>query len=111
MDYELCRDIYATSGMGALLAALASVAPKDRTEATLAAAQAVGDVISQGTIQVQNEAEKRQMDSAYWQIVMPLNTDDVGAPTLYGCQECGAGGGGDPYGECCCYEDDEDQAA
>lgn len=29
----------------------------------------------------------------------------------YGCQECGAGGGGDPYGECCCYEDDEDQAA
>ncbi|MFB8023939.1 hypothetical protein ACFC36_35800 [Streptomyces rubiginosohelvolus] len=27
------------------------------------------------------------------------------------CQECGAGGGGDPYGECCCYEDDEDQAA
>ncbi|MFJ6486607.1 hypothetical protein ACIQK6_41835 [Streptomyces sp. NPDC091682] len=30
----------------------------------------------------------------------------------YGCEECGAGGGGDPYGECCCYEDDdEDQAA
>lgn len=30
----------------------------------------------------------------------------------YGCRECGAGGGGDPYGECCCYEDDdEDQAA
>ncbi|WP_329126102.1 hypothetical protein [Streptomyces sp. NBC_01353] len=28
-----------------------------------------------------------------------------------GCEECGAGGGGDPYGECCCYEDDEDQAA
>ncbi|GGO98267.1 hypothetical protein [Wenjunlia tyrosinilytica] len=28
------------------------------------------------------------------------------------CPECGAGGGGDPYGECCCYEDDdEDQAA
>ncbi|MFL4496508.1 hypothetical protein ACJ6WD_35500 [Streptomyces sp. VTCC 41912] len=24
----------------------------------------------------------------------------------YGCPECGAGGGGDPYGECCCYEDD-----
>lgn len=29
----------------------------------------------------------------------------------YGCEECGAGGGGDPYGECCCYEDDEDEAA
>ncbi|MFE4915842.1 hypothetical protein ACFRCX_30525 [Streptomyces sp. NPDC056652] len=27
------------------------------------------------------------------------------------CPECGAGGGGDPYGECCCYEDEEDQAA
>ncbi|MGW5529424.1 hypothetical protein [Streptomyces xanthochromogenes] len=27
------------------------------------------------------------------------------------CPECGAGGGGDPYGECCCYEDDEDEAA
>ncbi|MEU8526458.1 hypothetical protein AB0C77_12800 [Streptomyces sp. NPDC048629] len=27
------------------------------------------------------------------------------------CEECGAGGRGDPYGECCCYEDDEDQAA
>ncbi|MGW3200128.1 hypothetical protein ACWDBD_37290 [Streptomyces sp. NPDC001118] len=26
------------------------------------------------------------------------------------CPECGAGGGGDPYGECCCY-DDEDQVA
>lgn len=23
------------------------------------------------------------------------------------CPECGAGGGGDPYGECVCYEDDE----
>ncbi|MER8003057.1 hypothetical protein [Streptomyces sp. NPDC095613] len=28
----------------------------------------------------------------------------------YGCEECGAGGGGDPYGECVCYED-EDEAA
>ncbi|MGW4788595.1 hypothetical protein [Streptomyces sp. NPDC004230] len=28
----------------------------------------------------------------------------------YGCPECGAGGGGDPYGECVCY-DDEDEAA
>ena len=27
-----------------------------------------------------------------------------------GCPECGAGGSGDPYAECCCY-DDEDQAA
>jgi len=27
-----------------------------------------------------------------------------------GCPECGAGGGDDPYGECCCY-DDEDEAA
>ncbi|MFD7867350.1 hypothetical protein [Streptomyces sp. NPDC059783] len=83
MDYELCRDVYTTSGMGALLAALAGVAPKDRTEAALAAAQAVSDVISQGTIQVQSEAEKRQTDSAYWQIVMPLNTDSAGAPTLF----------------------------
>ncbi|MDK0525095.1 hypothetical protein [Streptomyces sp. ML-6] len=29
----------------------------------------------------------------------------------YGCDECGAGGSGDPYGECCCYEDEEEQAA
>ncbi|WKK27826.1 hypothetical protein QZH56_36865 (plasmid) [Streptomyces olivoreticuli] len=30
----------------------------------------------------------------------------------YGCQECGAGGGGDPYGECVCYDDyDEDGQA
>lgn len=29
----------------------------------------------------------------------------------YGCEECGAGSGGDPYGECCCYEDDEVEAA
>ncbi|BBG20736.1 hypothetical protein RVR_P1122 (plasmid) [Actinacidiphila reveromycinica] len=28
----------------------------------------------------------------------------------YGCPECGAGGSGDPYGECVCY-DDEDEAA
>lgn len=28
----------------------------------------------------------------------------------YGCCECGAGSGGDPYGECTCYdEDDADQ--
>ncbi|MGQ4733504.1 hypothetical protein ACUN3E_38320 [Streptomyces sp. Ju416(a)] len=27
------------------------------------------------------------------------------------CQECGAGGGGDPYGECCCYEDDDEVEA
>jgi hypothetical protein len=28
----------------------------------------------------------------------------------YGCEECGAGGGNDPYGECACYEDyDEDE--
>lgn len=27
------------------------------------------------------------------------------------CEECGAGGGGNPYGECCCYEDDEEKAA
>lgn len=27
----------------------------------------------------------------------------------YGCTECGAGGSGDPYGECCCWEDDEDE--
>ncbi|MEU4507588.1 hypothetical protein [Streptomyces sp. NPDC024089] len=30
--------------------------------------------------------------------------------TSYGCDECGAGGGGDPYGECCCYEDEEEAA-
>ncbi|MFD7867818.1 hypothetical protein [Streptomyces sp. NPDC059783] len=28
----------------------------------------------------------------------------------YGCEECGAGGGDDPYGECCCYEDEEEAA-
>lgn len=27
--------------------------------------------------------------------------------TPNGCRECGAGGSGDPYGECVCYEDDE----
>ncbi|MFD9721093.1 hypothetical protein [Streptomyces sp. NPDC059076] len=27
------------------------------------------------------------------------------------CPECGAGGGSDPYGDCVCYEDDEEQAA
>ncbi|MEU9849216.1 hypothetical protein [Streptomyces sp. NPDC047985] len=26
------------------------------------------------------------------------------------CEECGTGGGGDPYGECCCYEDEEEAA-
>lgn len=25
----------------------------------------------------------------------------------WGCPECGAGGGGDPYGECTCYEDED----
>lgn len=29
----------------------------------------------------------------------------------YGCPECGAGGGGDPYGECVCYVDEEGEAA
>ncbi|TDT93304.1 hypothetical protein EDD99_8113 [Streptomyces sp. 846.5] len=30
----------------------------------------------------------------------------------WGCQECGAGGGNDPYGECCCYDyDDEEENA
>jgi hypothetical protein len=28
---------------------------------------------------------------------------------MSGCRECGAGGSGDPYGECDCYDDDEDQ--
>ncbi|MFF6903539.1 hypothetical protein [Streptomyces hydrogenans] len=28
-----------------------------------------------------------------------------------GCYECGAGDHGNPYEECCCYEDDEEQAA
>ncbi len=32
-------------------------------------------------------------------------------PLGMGCRECGAGTGGNPYGECCCYEDDEDEAA
>lgn len=27
------------------------------------------------------------------------------------CEECGAGGGGDPYGECCCYDEDEEGQA
>ncbi|MEU2086841.1 hypothetical protein ABZ569_33850 [Streptomyces albus] len=28
-----------------------------------------------------------------------------------GCPECGAGGGGDPYGECVCYDDEGSEAA
>lgn len=36
------------------------------------------------------------------------NYDDEDDPNA--CPECGAGGGSDPYGECCCY-DDEDEAA
>jgi hypothetical protein len=27
------------------------------------------------------------------------------------CPECGAGGGNDPYGECCCYDDEEEAEA
>lgn len=30
-----------------------------------------------------------------------MNDDD---PYGNGCRECGAGTGGDPYGECVCYE-------
>lgn len=29
----------------------------------------------------------------------------------YGCPECGAGGGGDPYGECVCYDYEDSEAA
>lgn len=36
---------------------------------------------------------------------------DYDDPLGMGCRECGAGTDGNPYGECCCYEDDEDQAA
>ncbi|MGW3091575.1 hypothetical protein [Streptomyces sp. NPDC001108] len=36
--------------------------------------------------------------------------DDDPDSDPYGCQECGADGGGDPYGECCCYEDEEEAA-
>ncbi|MGW7505941.1 hypothetical protein ACWGIR_31075 [Streptomyces albidoflavus] len=35
--------------------------------------------------------------------------DDYDDPNA--CPECGAGGGGNPYGECACYPDDEGQAA
>lgn len=33
--------------------------------------------------------------------------DDDDEPEDYGCRECGAGGSGDPYGECDCYDDDQ----
>lgn len=36
--------------------------------------------------------------------------DYDGDEDSYGCPECGAGGGGDPYGECVCYDDEEEAA-
>ncbi|WP_399554008.1 hypothetical protein [Streptomyces anulatus] len=73
MDYEQCRDIYATGGMNPLLAALDGTAPHERTEAALIAARAVGDVAAQNLARFRAEAEERQVGMAYWQIVMPLN--------------------------------------
>jgi hypothetical protein len=35
--------------------------------------------------------------------------DEDDDPYGTGCRECGAGTNGDPYAECCCYEDDETQ--
>ncbi|MCX4606809.1 hypothetical protein OG402_41010 [Streptomyces anulatus] len=72
MDYELFRDIYVAGGMTALCAALDGVAPKDRAEAVIAAARAVGDVGARDLARSHEEAEGRRVDLAYWKIVMPL---------------------------------------
>lgn len=72
MNYKLCRGIYAAGGMSALRSALDGVAPQERTEAVLAAARAVGDTAAQNLARSRVEAEGRQVDMTYWQIVMPL---------------------------------------
>ncbi|MDJ0345913.1 hypothetical protein QMK19_35355 [Streptomyces sp. H10-C2] len=47
-------------------------------------------------------------DCTGWRHAEYANDDEHDS---YGCRECGAGSGNDPYGECCCYDDEEDEVA